>query len=88
MFWDRDQLKKVTLDDLKRVASTYLIGSNRTVGEFIPTDHSERIAVGATPNITAMLQDYRGDAAQSAVSSSIPRPPTSSPESIGSRSAS
>jgi zinc protease len=60
LFWDRDQLKKVTLDDIKRVAATYLIPSNRTVGEFIPDDHPLRAAIGATPDLTAMLQDYKG----------------------------
>jgi zinc protease len=60
LFWDRDQLKKVTLDDVKRVAATYLIPSNRTVGEFIPDDHPLRAAIGATPDLTAMLQDYKG----------------------------
>ncbi len=63
MFWDRDQMKKVTLEDLKRVASTYLIPSNRTVGEFIPDEHPLRVSVAATPDLTSMLQGYRGDTA-------------------------
>jgi zinc protease len=66
LFWDRDQLKKVTLEDLRRVASAYLIPSNRTVGEFVPEDHPMRVAVGATPDLTAMLQDYKGDPAEAA----------------------
>ena len=60
LFWDRDQLRKVTLEDIRRVAATYLIPSNRTVGEFIPDDHPLRAAIGATPDLTAMLQDYKG----------------------------
>jgi zinc protease len=60
LFWDRDQLKKVTLEDIKRVSAAYLIPSNRTVGEFIPDDHPLRAAIGATPDLTAMLQDYKG----------------------------
>jgi zinc protease len=66
LFWDRDQLKKVTLEDIKRVSATYLIPSNRTVGEFIPDDHPLRAAIGATPDLTAMLQDYKGAAVEEA----------------------
>jgi zinc protease len=66
MFWDRDQMKKVTLDDLKRVAATYLIPSNRTVGEFLPVDHAVRADIGATPDVTAMLKDYKGETAKEA----------------------
>ena len=32
MFTAIDDMKKVTLDDIKRVANTYLIKANRTVG--------------------------------------------------------
>jgi zinc protease len=66
LFWDRDQTRKVTLDDLRRVSSAYLIASNRTVGEFIPDEHPARAAIGAAPDLTALLKDYRGEAAQEA----------------------
>ena len=66
LFWDRDQLKKVTLQDIQRVSSTYLVPSNRTVGEFVPEDHPLRVAIGATPDLTAMLQGYKGETAQEA----------------------
>ena len=66
MFWDRDQMKKVTLEDLRRVASTYLIASNRTVGEFVPEDHAMRASIAAVPDLTAMLRDYKGESAQDA----------------------
>ena len=66
MFWDRDQNKKVTLEDLRRVAATYLIPSNRTVGEFLPVDHALRADIGATPDLTAMLKDYKGETAREA----------------------
>jgi len=66
LFWDRDQMKKVTLEDVKRVASTYLIPSNRTVGEFIPDDHPERATIGAEPDLTVLLKDYKGATVQEA----------------------
>src|SRR6185503_10464731 len=56
LFWDRDQMKKVTIADVQRVARTYLVPSNLTVGEFIPDE--KPVAAGerfdATPaNIEA-----------------------------------
>lgn len=66
MFWDRDQMKKVTLQDLNRVAATYLMASNRTVGEFVPEDHAVRVGIGATPDTTALLKDYKGESAKQA----------------------
>ena len=35
-FINRDNLRKVTPEDVQRVAAAYLKPSNRTVGEFIP----------------------------------------------------
>ena len=63
-FLTRDRLKKVTPEDVARVANTYLKQSNRTVGMFIPTDKPDRADV---PNIkdadvTAMVKDYKGEA--------------------------
>jgi zinc protease len=66
MFWDRDQMKKVTLADIQRVAATYLIASNRTVGEFLPEDQAVRASIGATPDLTVMLKDYKGESTQEA----------------------
>jgi zinc protease len=60
LFWDRDQMGKVTTADVQRVASTYLITSNLTVGTFIPEDKPLRAAIPAAPPLTAMLQGYSG----------------------------
>jgi len=38
LFWERDQFTKVTIRDLQRVATKYLVPSNRTVDLFIPTE--------------------------------------------------
>jgi zinc protease len=60
LFWDRDQMKKVTTADVQRVASTYLITSNLTVGTFIPEEKPVRAVIPAAPPLTAMLQGYIG----------------------------
>jgi zinc protease len=62
MFLERDRVKKVTPEDVARVAKKYFIESNRTVGEFIPTDKPVRAEVPATPNLTALLKDFKGGA--------------------------
>jgi zinc protease len=62
-YWNRDRLRKVTPEDVSRVASAYLKPSNRTVGEFHPTQKPDRAEIPAPPDVTAMLKDYKGDAA-------------------------
>ncbi|MBX7218525.1 MAG: insulinase family protein [Blastocatellia bacterium] len=63
MFLHRDRLRSVTVDDVQRVARTYLKPSNRTVGSFIPTDQPDRSEIPAAPDVTEMLKGYKGDAA-------------------------
>ncbi len=63
LFWERDQIKTVTLADLQRVAAKYLVPSNRTVGIFIPEDKPVRAEIPTAPDTTAMLKNYKGDAA-------------------------
>src|SRR4029077_2983844 len=60
LFWDRDQMRKVTLADVQRVASAYLITSNLTVGQFIPDDKPLRAVIPTAPPLSAMLQGYAG----------------------------
>jgi zinc protease len=65
MFLDRDRIEKVTPEDVARVAKTYLKASNRTLGEFIPTENpdQDRTVVPAPPNVSELLKDYAGKAA-------------------------
>jgi zinc protease len=67
-FLYRDRLKKVTADDVQRVAKTYLKQSNRTLGMFFPTEKPDRAQIPfVTDNdIMAMVKDYKGDAAVAA----------------------
>jgi zinc protease len=61
LFWDRDQMRKVTLADVQRAAGKYLISSNRTMGQFIPDDKPLRAVIPTAPPLSAMLQGYAGD---------------------------
>ena len=57
-FLNYDQIKQVTPEDVVRVAKLYFKASNRTVGEFIPTDAPDRTEVPAAPNLEAALKNY------------------------------
>ncbi|HXC41620.1 MAG TPA: pitrilysin family protein [Burkholderiales bacterium] len=63
LFLHRDRLKKVTAEEVQRAALRYLKTSNRTVGEFIPTQSPDRAEIPPVPDVAAMLQGYRGDTA-------------------------
>ncbi len=73
-FYHRDQVKKVTVQDVQRVASEYLKPSNRTVGLFIPTDKPDRTDIAAAPSIDSLLKGYRSDAVVAAGESFDPSP--------------
>jgi zinc protease len=62
-FLDRDRVRKVTAEDVARVAGAYLKPSNRTVGRFLPTAKPDRAEIPSNPDVAAILKDYRGDAA-------------------------
>jgi zinc protease len=59
-FLYRDELRKVTIADVQRVAREYLKPSNRTVGVFSPTPRPERAVIPPVPDVAALLKDYRG----------------------------
>jgi zinc protease len=63
LFLDRDRIKAVTPDDVKRVAAAYIKLSNRTVGEFIPDAKPDRAEIPAKTNVAAEVKDYKGEAA-------------------------
>jgi zinc protease len=59
-FLYRDRLRKVTLEDVQRVAEQYLKPANRVLGEFVPTDRPERAEIPPTPDLQAALAGYKG----------------------------
>ncbi|MGE3949518.1 MAG: M16 family metallopeptidase [Blastocatellales bacterium] len=74
LFINRDRLRKVTPEDVQRVATYYLKGSNRTLGMFIPTEKPDRAEIPATPDVLALVKDYKGDAAIAAGEAFDPSP--------------
>ena len=66
LFVHRDRLKAVTAEDVNKAASTYLISSNRTLGEYVPTDKAPRVEIPAAADVAMMLKDFKGSAAMSA----------------------
>ena len=76
MLLHRDRIQKVTPEDVQRVAAKYLKTTNRTVGQFIPTEKADRAEI---PNITdsevtAVLKDYKGNAVVAAGEAFDPSP--------------
>lgn len=73
-FLHRDRLRKVTPEEVARVAATYFKPSNRTLGVFIPTPKPDRAEIPPTPDVAAMLKDYKGDATVAAGEAFDPSP--------------
>ena len=61
MFLSRDRLRKVTLEQVQKAANTYLVSSNRTIGEFIPEKTPARAEVPTPPDVEKLLEGYKGD---------------------------
>lgn len=60
LFIQRDRIAAVTAADVNRVAKTYFQKPNRTVGVYIPTKESTRLAVPNAPPIELVVKDYKG----------------------------
>lgn len=60
LFLNRDRIKAVTPEDVKRVAAHYLKPDNRTVGVFVPTEKPDRAEIPPIPDVEAMVKDYKG----------------------------
>ena len=75
MFLHRDRLAEVTPEDVVAVAEKYLKPSNRTIGYYYPTDETPpRAEIPATPDIAALVGDYKGKEAVSAGEAFEPTP--------------
>lgn len=62
LFITRDRIRKLTAEEVQRVAANYLKQSNRTLGQFIPTQKPDRSEIPANPDVLALVKDYKGDA--------------------------
>ena len=59
-FLRRDRIEKATVADVQKFAENYLVDSNRTYGQFVPTEKPVRAVVPAAPDLTALLANYKG----------------------------
>jgi zinc protease len=73
-FLHRDRLRKVTAEEVTQVAARYFKPSNRTLGMFIPTAKPDRAEIPNTPDLSAALKDYKGDATVAAGEAFDPSP--------------
>lgn len=74
IFVDRDRIQAVTPEDVARVAKLYLKASNRTLGRFLPEAQPDRAEIRPTPDVEAMVKDYKGKAAVAAGEAFDPSP--------------
>jgi zinc protease len=58
-FLNRERVKAVTSADVARVAKTYFVRDNRTVGQFLPTTAPERAEVPAKPLLADALKNFK-----------------------------
>ncbi len=63
LFWYRDRIKAMRLEDVQQAALSYLKSDNRTIGQFIPTAKPDRSVIPPVPDVQALLKDYTGGAA-------------------------
>ena len=63
LFLDRDRVRTATPATVQSAALEYLKSSNRTIGLFIPGE-PDRSEIPPRPDVTAMLQGYKGDEAR------------------------
>jgi len=57
-FLHRDRLRQVELDDVRRVARTYLTRTNRTAGVYLPEATRSRVEIPPPPNVATLLESY------------------------------
>jgi zinc protease len=59
-FLQRDRVKALELQEVQRAATTWLVKSNRTNGQYIPTESPVRAPQAAPIDVQSLLKDYEG----------------------------
>ena len=70
----RDQLEKVTSEDVLRVAKNYLKEDNRVIGMFIPDNNPNRAEIPEVSDVASFVKDYKGKQAVSSGEAFDPAP--------------
>jgi len=66
LFLQRDRVDALTVDQVNKVADTWIKPSNRTLGRFIPTDAPDRVPAAERTDPEAQLKDFKPRAAVAA----------------------
>lgn len=59
-FIHRDRIEAMTLEKVNMVLKKYFIKTNRTIGNFIPTEEPIRVEIPHTMDVNALVKDYKG----------------------------
>jgi zinc protease len=74
LFLERDRVAAVTVADVQRVAATYFKESNRTLGQFVPTENPDRATMPPSVDVAALVANYHGKEAVAAGEAFDPSP--------------
>lgn len=58
-FLSRDDVEKVTAEQVAAASKKYFVRDNRTVGYFIPDDNPQRAEIPATPTVEEVMKDFK-----------------------------
>ena len=73
-FLVRDRIKALTLEQVQRVATQYLVRDNRTLASYVPTDAPRRAPTPVFVDVVAQLKDFKGAAAVAQAEAFDPTP--------------